>query len=105
MTPSGIGPSGSSIRDDYHHPSQPSLKGYSRDPEKAIEVIYTNHRGETATRKINPWTVWWGASDYHEDEQWFLTCWDHDRTDLRTYALKDCDFRRVRNTEWRRDDS
>jgi predicted DNA-binding transcriptional regulator YafY len=57
-----------------------------------IEVVYRNHRGEVATRRILPWRVYWGATEYHPTAQWLLECWDVEKGAKRTFALADCDF-------------
>lgn len=75
--------------------TQAHLKlGLSKDTleNAAIKVTYTNHRGETARRTITPLRLLYGTTQYHHVEQWLLDVWDHEKKDLRTYALDDCDF-------------
>lgn len=57
--------------------------------EKAVSVIYTNWRGETAERMIVPIELYWGSSEWHPKEQWLLKVWDVERGAYRAYALKD----------------
>lgn len=52
--------------------------------------VYTNHRGETGTRKVVPHALRYGiAEGHHNEPQWLLEVFDVDRQALRTYALKD----------------
>lgn len=54
-----------------------------------VSIVYTNHRGETATRRVNPHRLWFGSSPWHSGEQWFLDAYDFDRLETRTFAMKD----------------
>lgn len=57
--------------------------------DRAIKVIYSNWRGEKATRTIVPLSLYWGKSEWHPQEQWMIRVWDVDRNDYREYAFKD----------------
>jgi predicted DNA-binding transcriptional regulator YafY len=57
------------------------------DAEIMVQILYTNHRGETAWRKIRPKGLWFGTSDWHPEEQWFLCAVDVDRGLHRTFAM------------------
>lgn len=59
----------------------------SEPARKAHTVVYVNHRGETAERKIHPIEVWHGSTEWHTVEQWLLRCFDVERNALRNYAL------------------
>lgn len=50
---------------------------------------YTNHRGEVALRIVIPHALRFGQSPYHKEDQWLLECYDCDKEELRTFALKD----------------
>lgn len=54
-----------------------------------LTIAYTNHRGERAVRRIIPWDVWFGTTDWHPEPQWFLRAFDLDKNDKRDFALKD----------------
>ena len=54
-----------------------------------IKVLYTNWRGETAVREIVPMKVYFGSTEYHQEEQWLLEVWDLERNASRVYALRD----------------
>ena len=59
------------------------------DIKKAISVLYTNWRGETAERQIIPIKIYWGSTEWHPENQWLLKVWDLERKAYRSYALKD----------------
>lgn len=52
-------------------------------------VTYTNWRGETAERTIVPINIWYGVSEYHEGEQWFVKAVCRERGEVRDFAMKD----------------
>lgn len=56
---------------------------------QAVSILYTNHRGETAVRKILPKRIWFGATEWHPLEQWLLDAEDLDKKEGRTFAMKD----------------
>jgi predicted DNA-binding transcriptional regulator YafY len=66
---------------------------YSR-PELITEIVYTNYRGETATRKILPIHIWFGKSPWHLTEQWFLEATDLEKDEDRSFAMSSI-------SEWR----
>jgi hypothetical protein len=61
---------------------------------ETLTVTYTNYRGETAVRKVQPLErpPRWGTTEHHSEPQWLLDVYDWDKEAVRTYALKDCDF-------------
>lgn len=58
-------------------------------PAAAVKMIYTNYRGETNIRLVIPERVWFGTSDHHEGQQWFLDAVDVEKEAVRSFALKD----------------
>lgn len=42
----------------------------------AMEVMYTNYRGETARRWIIPRNIRFGASEWHKEPTWLLLAFD-----------------------------
>lgn len=54
---------------------------------RTIVIDYTNHRGETATRTIEPCYLWWGATEWHPQEQWLLHAWDYEKDAPRDFAF------------------
>ncbi len=67
---------------NYVHEAQESFN-------KLIMVKYTNWRGETSLRKILPIRIWYGATEWHPQSQWFMDAYDTDKEALRSFALKD----------------
>ena len=61
----------------------------------AIEILYTNYRGETGRRKIIPSALRYGATEYHPEPQWLMDAFDLDKQAERTFALLDIQ-------EWKR---
>jgi predicted DNA-binding transcriptional regulator YafY len=59
------------------------------DLHKAVSIVYTNYRGETAQRRIIPQRVWFGATKWHPDEQWLLDAFDVEKQSPRSFALRD----------------
>ncbi len=57
------------------------------NPPLAFE--YTNWEGKTAVRKIQPIEVWYGKTEWHPEEQWFLKAIDVEKDAERNFALKD----------------
>ena len=55
----------------------------------AVEILYTNYRGEKAWRWIIPRHIWLGTTHWHTDEQWLLVAFDLDKNAERSFALRD----------------
>lgn len=56
---------------------------------KAVDVIYTNYRGDRLVRRIEPQRIWFGATDWHQEPQWLMDVFDIDRGAVRTFAMRD----------------
>lgn len=54
---------------------------------QAQTLTYTNHRGETAKRRVIPWRLYYGSTQWHPQPQWMIKVWDVDRQAERDYAL------------------
>ena len=54
-----------------------------------VTILYTNWKGETAERDIRPIELWFGATEYHPEEQWLLRALDIEKNDERNFAMKD----------------
>lgn len=52
-----------------------------------VKVRYTNWRGETAERKIQPLYLWFGSTEWHPEPQWLITARDLDKGVERDFAL------------------
>lgn len=51
------------------------------------EGLYTNYKGETAKRRLVPVNIFYGTSEFHEGEQWFIRGWCLDRQAFRDFSL------------------
>lgn len=69
-----------------------------RAEDVAVEFVYTNWRGETFVRRAAPITLTWKATKHHPEPQWILRAFDMDKREPRDFALKDCDFRALKET-------
>lgn len=56
-----------------------------------IEAWYTNHRGKYKLRRIRPFRVYWGSTEWHPEKQFLLETWDEDQMAMRDFAIKDFD--------------
>ncbi len=73
-------------------PETPPAQGVSPlDRRHAQQVIidYTNHRGVRAERLIEPRTMWFGTSEWHDGQQWFLNAEDVEKRGVRDFAMRD----------------
>ena len=57
--------------------------------EQEVKIIYTNYRGETSTRAIIPYRIWFGKTEWHPENQWMLDALDVEKKAERSFALKD----------------
>ena len=64
---------------------------------RAVIIDYTNHRGERSERRIRPGGMWYGVTEWHHDPQWLVDAIDLDKSESRTFAMKDIH-------SWRPDD-
>lgn len=56
---------------------------------RTVEIIYTNWKGVTATRSIQPIEIWFGTTDYHPTAQWLLKALDIEKGEQRDFAMQD----------------
>jgi predicted DNA-binding transcriptional regulator YafY len=59
---------------------------------QAIRIRYTNWRGETAERMIEPIRIWWGNTEWHPESQWLMEAVDVEKHATRDFALRDMEF-------------
>lgn len=64
-------------------------KAMKWDQEKAVQVDYTNWRGEKGTRTIVPESIYFGSTEWHPEKQWLLRAYDVEKQAYRDFALKD----------------
>lgn len=60
-----------------------------RDTETKVKIEYTNYRGEIGMRTIVPIKIWYGATDWHPENQWLLDALDVEKNANRSFAIKD----------------
>lgn len=58
-------------------------------PTPSVVLTYTNYRGETAERRIIPFEVLFGSTEWHQEPQWLLRAYDCEKKAYRDFALKD----------------
>jgi hypothetical protein len=61
------------------------------DNPRAVRVLYTNHRGTTEWRSVEPMekTLRFRSTEWHPECQWVIDVWDLDKKAVRTFAVKD----------------
>ncbi len=52
-----------------------------------LKFLYTNHRGELATRSVVNPVFFYGATEYYPDVQWLVSAFDLEKDAQRTFAL------------------
>lgn len=62
------------------------------DGARELSFRYTNWRGETARRTVIPLEIWFGRTEWHPEEQWFLKGRDVNKGEIRDFALLDMVF-------------
>lgn len=65
------------------------LPRFTATTYEVIQFEYVNHRGESATRTVEPWGVWYGSNEWHPDAQWLLGAFDLDKQANRFFAMRD----------------
>jgi hypothetical protein len=66
---------------------QEYVREVSFGPDQALTFVYTNHRGETARRRVLPERIWFGSTDWYPAPQWLLEAFDLDRKAIRVFSL------------------
>lgn len=54
-----------------------------------VSILYTNWRGEKAERVIVPISIWFGATEWHPEQQWLLKALDVEKDAERDFAMRD----------------
>ncbi len=52
-----------------------------------VSFVYTNHRGETAQRYVQPVLLYFGTAPFHETPTWLLDAWDVEKKAHRSFAM------------------
>lgn len=61
-------------------------------PVKELQFEYKNWRGETSLRTVLPIEIWYGKTEWHPQEQWFMKAIDANKGEERDFALTDMKF-------------
>jgi len=59
---------------------------------KELQFKYKNWRGEISLRTVLPIEIWYGKTEWHPTEQWFIKAIDADKGEERDFALVDMTF-------------
>lgn len=54
-----------------------------------LRILYTNWRGETGLRRIEPIRLEFGSNEFHKEPQWLMIARDVEKNTERSFALKD----------------
>lgn len=54
-----------------------------------VTLTYTNWKGKTGERTIEPKDLWFGITEWHTEPQWFIRALDCQKGELRDFALKE----------------
>ncbi|OGM12777.1 hypothetical protein A3A76_00770 [Candidatus Woesebacteria bacterium RIFCSPLOWO2_01_FULL_39_23] len=54
-----------------------------------LKFEYTNWQSEVAIRRVQPVKLWYGKTQWHPKEQWFLKALDLEKNEERNFAVKD----------------
>lgn len=73
-----------------------AIKNYKQDDiiEKVGEnpimrFKYKNWQGKTSIRNVKPIELWYGDTNYHKENQWFMKAYDIDKCSERDFAMMD----------------
>ena len=50
---------------------------------------YINYKGTKSTRNVIPMSLYFGATEFHPENQWLMVAYDLDKQCERTFALND----------------
>ena len=56
--------------------------------KRRARILYTNHRGETASRIVVPCKIEWKATEHHPEPQWILEAYCCERGAYRSFAMR-----------------
>lgn len=54
-----------------------------------LQFEYKNWKNEMTTRMVIPIEIWYGSTEFHTEEQWFLKSMDVDKSEERDFAIRD----------------
>lgn len=62
---------------------------FRRSRSQRVRIEYTNWKGFKAERLVTPQYLWFGATEWHAQEQWLLRAFDHGKNEHRDFAMQD----------------
>lgn len=64
---------------------------FTEDSEfRTLTFFYKNWRGEQGYRTVKGVPlIWYGNTEYHKEDQWFLKAYDVEKDAIRDFALAD----------------
>jgi hypothetical protein len=78
-----------SLSDCVTTPSPNLRRPMTIHSRQIVGISYTNHRGETAFRRIIPIKIYFGSSQWHPKDQWLMDAFDLDKQAQRSFAMID----------------
>ncbi len=67
----------------------------SKNGETELKFQYVNWRGEASWRVVIPLEIWFGRTEWHPVDQWFIKAIDIEKGEERDFALVDMRFQRT----------
>lgn len=61
-------------------------------PVQSVLMLYTNYKGETEERRVQPRAVYWGWTEWHPDPCYLLHAFDLEKNAIRDFELEKCQF-------------
>lgn len=58
-------------------------------PVVAVIIDYTNWEGVRRERRVIPFRIEFGHTEFHPQDQWLLSAYDTEKHEVRTFAMKD----------------
>jgi predicted DNA-binding transcriptional regulator YafY len=65
----------------------PPLPKFEIDPAKFVSFTYTNWRGETGPRRVQPLEMYFGKVEHYPTARWLLLAWDLDKAGYRNFDI------------------
>ncbi len=56
---------------------------------REARILYRNHKGEVAWRRVEIYSAYWGESRWHKGKQYLLGVFDLDKRETRIFAMAD----------------
>lgn len=57
-----------------------------------VSIEYINHENKYTYREIKPINIWFGKTEWHPEDQWFLKAHDKEKDAERDFAVKDIQY-------------